>query len=76
MSRLQARDDDEHGKRPIADDADARPNNSSQEVAVMLVIGRRSGLLRELAQWLVIGAIVGVVLNSRDIERYLRMRAM
>lgn len=42
----------------------------------MLVIGRRGGLMRELVQWLVVGAIVGFVLNSKDIERYLRIRAM
>jgi hypothetical protein len=42
----------------------------------MLVIGKRHGLMRELIQWLVVGAIVGVVMNSKDIQRYLRIRGM
>jgi len=36
---------------------------------------QRSGL-RTLAQWLVLGAIVGAVLNSKDIQRYLKIRSM
>jgi hypothetical protein len=42
----------------------------------MLVIGKQGGLMRELVQWLVVGAIVGVLMNSKDIQRYLRIRGM
>lgn len=35
-----------------------------------------SGVLGGLVRWLVVGAIVGAVLNSKDIQRYLRIRSM
>jgi hypothetical protein len=41
-----------------------------------LVIGNKGGLLREVVQLLIVGAIVGAVLNSKDIQRYLKIRAM
>jgi hypothetical protein len=41
-----------------------------------LMLGNRNSGLRTLAQWLVIGAIVGAVLNSKDIQRYLKIRGM
>jgi hypothetical protein len=39
------------------------------------MLGQKSGL-RTLAQWLVLGAIIGAVLNSKDIQRYLKIRSM
>lgn len=42
---------------------------------MMMPFNQRSGL-RSVVQWLVVGAIVGAVLNSRDIQRYLRLRSM
>lgn len=41
-----------------------------------LVVGNRGGLGRELVQWLVLGALVGAVLNFKDIERYFKIRGM
>jgi hypothetical protein len=37
--------------------------------------GQKSGL-RTIVQWLVLGAIIGAVLNSKDIQRYLKIRSM
>jgi hypothetical protein len=42
----------------------------------MNMFGNQSSGLRTLVQWLVIGAIVGAVLNSKDIQRYLKIRGM
>jgi hypothetical protein len=39
------------------------------------MLGGQKSALRTLAQWLVLGAIVGV-LNSKDIQRYLKIRSM
>ena len=39
-----------------------------------LMLGNQNSGLRTLVQWLVIGAIVGAVLNSKDIQRYLKIR--
>ncbi len=41
-----------------------------------LMLGNQNSGLRTLVQWLVIGAIVGAVLNSKDIQRYLKIRGM
>jgi hypothetical protein len=41
-----------------------------------LMLGNRGGAMRSLVQWLVIGAIIGAVLNSKDIQRYLKIRGM
>jgi hypothetical protein len=41
-----------------------------------LMLGNQNSALRTLVQWLVIGAIVGAVLNSKDIQRYLKIRGM
>ena len=40
-----------------------------------LSLGRQSGL-RSLVQWLVVGAVIGALLNSKDIQRYLKIREM
>lgn len=40
-----------------------------------LVIGNNRGM-RTVVQWLLVGAIVGAVLNAKDIERYLKIRSM
>jgi hypothetical protein len=40
-----------------------------------VIIGKSSGM-RSLVQWLIIGAIVGALLNSKDIQRYLKIREM
>jgi len=39
------------------------------------MLGQKSGL-RTLVQYLVLGAIIGAVLNSKDIQRYLKIRSM
>jgi hypothetical protein len=41
-----------------------------------LMLGNRGGGMRSLVQWLVVGAIIGAVLNSKDIQRYLKIRGM
>lgn len=41
-----------------------------------LMIGNRNSGFRSLAQWLVVGAVVGALLNSKDIQRYLKIRSM
>jgi hypothetical protein len=41
-----------------------------------LMLGNRNSGLRTLVQWLVIGAVIGAVLNSKDIQRYLKIRGM
>lgn len=42
-----------------------------------IMIGNKGGgLLRQVAQLVLVGALVGAVLNSRDIQRYLRIRNM
>jgi hypothetical protein len=41
-----------------------------------LMFGKQSSGLRSLAQLLVLGAIVGAVLNAKDIKRYLKIRGM
>jgi hypothetical protein len=38
-------------------------------------LGKRGGL-GALTRWLVIGAVIGAVLNSKDIQRYLKIRRM
>jgi hypothetical protein len=43
---------------------------------VSLMLGGQKSALRTIAQWLVLGAIVGAVLNSKDIQRYLKIRSM
>ena len=40
-----------------------------------LTIGKPGGL-RSLVQWLIVGAVIGAVLNSKDIQRYLKIREM
>jgi hypothetical protein len=37
---------------------------------------QKGGPLRTLVQYVVIGALVGAVLNSKDIQRYLKIRGM
>ena len=41
-----------------------------------LTLGTPGGGLRSLVQWLIVGAVIGVVLNSKDIQRYLKIREM
>ncbi len=41
-----------------------------------LVVGNSGGGLRSLVQWLIVGAVIGAVLNSKDIQRYLKIRGM
>ena len=41
-----------------------------------LMLGNQKSGLRTIAQWLILGAIVGAVLNSKDIQRYLKIRSM
>ena len=41
-----------------------------------LMLGKQGSGLRTLVQWLVVGAIIGAVLNSKDIQRYLKIRSM
>jgi hypothetical protein len=41
-----------------------------------LMLGGQRSALRTIAQWLILGAVVGVVLNSKDIQRYLKIRSM
>ena len=41
-----------------------------------LMLGKQGGGLRSIAQLLVLGAIVGVVLNAKHIKRYLTLRGM
>jgi hypothetical protein len=40
------------------------------------MLGSQKSPLRTIAQWLILGAIVGAVLNSKDIQRYLKIRSM
>ncbi len=40
------------------------------------MLGNQSSGLRTIVQWLILGAIVGAVLNSKDIQRYLKIRSM
>jgi hypothetical protein len=35
-----------------------------------------SGGLTSVVRWLVVAAIIGAVLNSKDIQRYLKIRSM
>ncbi|MGA8417296.1 MAG: hypothetical protein WB808_11840 [Candidatus Dormiibacterota bacterium] len=41
-----------------------------------LMLGGQKSALRTIAQWLILGAFVGAVLNSKDIQRYLKIRSM
>lgn len=41
-----------------------------------LMVGGQKSALRTIAQWLIISAVVGAVLNSKDIQRYLKIRSM
>jgi hypothetical protein len=40
------------------------------------MLGNQNSALRTVAQWLILGAIIGAVLNSKDIQRYLKIRSM
>ena len=40
------------------------------------MLGSQKSGLRTIALWLILGAIVGAVLNSKDIQRYLKIRSM
>jgi hypothetical protein len=40
------------------------------------MLGNQKSGLRTIVQWLILGAIVGAVLNSKDIQRYLKIRSM
>jgi hypothetical protein len=40
------------------------------------MLGSQKSPLRMLAQWLILGASVGAVLNSKDIQRYLKIRSI
>ena len=40
-----------------------------------LSLGRQSGL-KTLAELLIVGVVVGALLNSKDIQRYLKIRSM
>ena len=40
------------------------------------MLGSQKSGLRTIVQWLILGAIVGAVLNSKDIQRYLKIRSM
>jgi hypothetical protein len=40
------------------------------------MLGNQNSGLRTIVQWLILGAIVGAVLNSKDIQRYLKIRSM
>jgi hypothetical protein len=40
------------------------------------MLGSQKNGLRTIVQWLILGAIVGAVLNSKDIQRYLKIRSM
>lgn len=42
-----------------------------------LSIGRANGgLLRQVGQWVIAAAVIGVILSAKDIERYLKIRNM
>ncbi len=41
-----------------------------------IMVGGQKSALRTIAQWLILGAVVGAVLNSKDIQRYLKIRSM
>jgi len=41
-----------------------------------LRVGNSAGGLRSLVQWVIVGAVIGAVLNSKDIQRYLKIRGM
>ena len=41
-----------------------------------VMLGSQKSPLRMLAQWLILGASVGAVLNSNDIQRYLKIRSI
>jgi hypothetical protein len=41
-----------------------------------LMLGKQGGGLRSIAQLVVLGAIIGAVLNAKDIKRYLKIRGM
>lgn len=41
-----------------------------------LMLGGQKSALRMIAQWLILGAIVGAVLNSNDNQQYLKIRSM
>jgi len=41
-----------------------------------LQIGGQSSALRQLAQWVILGAIAAAVINSSDIRRYFELRNM
>jgi len=41
-----------------------------------ILVGGQKSALRTIAQWLILGAVVGAVLNSKDIQRYLKIRSM
>jgi hypothetical protein len=40
------------------------------------MLGNQNSGLRTIVRWLILGAIVGAVLNSKDIQRYLKIRSM
>jgi hypothetical protein len=40
------------------------------------MLGNQRGGLRTIAQWLVFGAIIGGVLNSREVQRYRNIRSV
>lgn len=49
----------------------------TEEVDMSIVIGNKGGgLLRQVIQLAVVGALIGAVLNAKDIQRYLRIRGM
>jgi hypothetical protein len=40
------------------------------------MLGKQGSGLRTIAQWLVLGAIIGAMLNSRDVQRYRNFRSV
>jgi hypothetical protein len=50
------------------------PTQGGTEVSLML--GKQGSGLRTIAQWLVLGAIIGAMLNSRDVQRYRNFRSV
>jgi hypothetical protein len=47
-----------------------------EAVDVSLSIGGGQSGLKSLVQWLILAAVIGAVLNSKDIQRYLKIREM
>jgi hypothetical protein len=41
-----------------------------------LQIGGQSSALRQIAQWVILGALAAAVISSADIRRYFDMRGM